>query len=85
MLKQIESILNERKGQPGIIYCSKRKDVDKISEYFNQRGYKIFLIMPVFLIKNAQRIKTALRQKKLISWSRRLLLAWVLTGRIYAL
>jgi ATP-dependent DNA helicase RecQ len=40
MLKQIESILNERKGQPGIIYCSKRKDVDKISEYFNQRGYK---------------------------------------------
>lgn len=40
MLKQIEAILEERKCEPGIIYCSKRKDVDKVSEYLNAHGYK---------------------------------------------
>lgn len=39
MLKQIEHILDQRRKEPGIIYCSKRKDVDKVSAHLNEHGY----------------------------------------------
>lgn len=40
LLTQIESILSTHSKEPGIIYCAKRADVDKVSAHLNQRGYK---------------------------------------------
>ncbi|MDD5070197.1 MAG: RecQ family ATP-dependent DNA helicase [Candidatus Omnitrophica bacterium] len=39
ILSQITDTLDKHKGQPGIIYCLRRKDVEKISEKLKQKGY----------------------------------------------
>lgn len=40
LLPQLEDILGMHPKEPGIIYCAKRADVDKISAHLNQRGWK---------------------------------------------
>jgi len=40
LLPQLEGILSMHKKEPGIIYCAKRADVDKISAHLNERGWK---------------------------------------------
>ncbi|MFZ3110033.1 MAG: DNA helicase RecQ [Rectinemataceae bacterium] len=40
LVKQIGEVIEKHRGQPGIIYCLKRKDVDEISKSLNALGYK---------------------------------------------
>ncbi|MDP7423147.1 MAG: RecQ family ATP-dependent DNA helicase, partial [bacterium] len=40
LIKQIQTILERHRGEPGIIYCLRRKDVDKVSEQLNDLGFK---------------------------------------------
>jgi len=40
LLKQIGEVIEKREGQPGIIYCLKRKDVDEISKSLNALGHR---------------------------------------------
>jgi len=39
-IKQIQEILDRHTGEPGIVYCLRRNDVDRISEKLNFLGYK---------------------------------------------
>ncbi|MDO8527676.1 MAG: DNA helicase RecQ [Deltaproteobacteria bacterium] len=39
-MQQIIGVLEMHKGNPGIIYCLRRADVDEISEKLNAKGYK---------------------------------------------
>ncbi len=40
IIKQIRDILEKHTGEPGIIYCLRRDDVDMISEKLNRIGFK---------------------------------------------
>ena len=40
LLKQITEVLVRHSGQPGIIYCLRRKDVDELSASLNSLGYR---------------------------------------------
>lgn len=40
LFPQLEAILSKHGGEPGIIYCAKRKDVDRVSEHLNEKGFK---------------------------------------------
>jgi len=40
LLPQLEQILSRHPEEPGIIYCAKRKDVDRVSEHLNEKGFK---------------------------------------------
>lgn len=38
--KELLTIINEHKDESGIIYCATRKNVEKISEFLNENGYR---------------------------------------------
>jgi ATP-dependent DNA helicase RecQ len=39
--QQIAAVLDRHKGEGGIIYCMRRKDVDHVAAYLGQRGYSV--------------------------------------------
>jgi ATP-dependent DNA helicase RecQ len=39
--QQIASVLDRHKGEGGIIYCMRRKDVDSVAAHLGQRGYSV--------------------------------------------
>jgi ATP-dependent DNA helicase RecQ len=40
LMKQVREILDRHQGEAGIIYCIRRKDVDRLTEDLNQHSYK---------------------------------------------
>lgn len=40
IVKQITEVLDKHKGEPGVIYCLRRKDVDNLSTTLNKLGYE---------------------------------------------
>lgn len=38
--RQVETVLERHEGEPGIIYCLRRDDVDRISENLQEKGYE---------------------------------------------
>ncbi len=40
LMKQVREVLDRHQGEAGIIYCIRRKDVDRLTEDLNQLGYK---------------------------------------------
>ena len=40
LLKQVGEVIDRHRGQPGIIYCLRRKDVDELSMSLNGLGYR---------------------------------------------
>jgi ATP-dependent DNA helicase RecQ len=39
--QQIAAVLDRHKGEGGIIYCMRRKDVDHVAAFLGQRGYSV--------------------------------------------
>ncbi|MFH0821486.1 MAG: RecQ family ATP-dependent DNA helicase [Pseudomonadota bacterium] len=40
-LKQVCDVLDRRRGESGIVYCIRRRDVDKLAEQLTEKGYRV--------------------------------------------